>query len=66
MMNSIFHDNLKTAFQTAIGGLGAPLDGVEEAPLAVQGAAVLKIIPKPFPWHGMPRWHGSRTPGEEV
>jgi choline dehydrogenase-like flavoprotein len=39
MMNSTFHDDLKTAFQTAIGGLGAPLGPVEEAPLAVQGSA---------------------------
>ena len=29
MVNSTFHNDLKNAFQTAIGVLGAPLDGVE-------------------------------------
>ncbi|HYS39147.1 MAG TPA: family 16 glycoside hydrolase [Pseudonocardiaceae bacterium] len=39
MVDSTFHNDLLTAFQTTIGGLGAPLDAVEEAPLAVQGSA---------------------------
>src|SRR5262245_26877487 len=39
MVNNTFHDDLKTALHNGIATVGTPLDGVEEAPLAVQGSA---------------------------